>query len=74
MMGQYAILNDNDQKMQSSLHLLLLIVAHVEMPKEFKHTLRQSLHFDGDEAMTLYCAHPVKGAHKLLSIITSCHV
>jgi hypothetical protein len=65
------------KEMQSSL--LLLMVAH-KKPKKFKHAILQSLHFDADEAghlkirVTLYCAHPVKGAHKILSIIISCHV
>lgn len=64
------------KEIQSSL--LLMAAAH-EKPKKFKHTLLLSLHLDADEAghlkrVTLYCAHPVKGAHKLLSIIILCHV
>jgi hypothetical protein len=56
MMGQYTILNDNDQKeMHSSL--LLLMVAHVEKPKKFKHTSLRSLHFDACEAGHLKESH-----------------
>lgn len=55
------------------------MAAH-KTPNKFKHAILQNLHFDADEAghlkkrVTLYCAHPVKGAQKLLCIIISCHV